>query len=57
MGEMCNCPSWVIGVFGILFLIIGYLLYSAYFTLDQGIGIMIMLFGLMKLSRFYAPRK
>jgi len=48
-------PSWFFAILGLLGFAVGYLLWSGYFTLEQGVGALIMLMAIMKLSWIVGP--
>lgn len=46
-------PGWVPAVYGILLLIVGYLLWSGTYTLEMAFGAVIFLWGAKKLVTCY----
>lgn len=48
--NVCGTGNWFYGLIGILFVIVGYLLWSGSWTLDQGVGAVIILIGIKKIG-------
>ncbi len=56
MAHICeSCGNWFYGLIGVLFLAVGYLLWVGTWSLEQGVGAVVAIWGIKKLAHCCAP--